>query len=564
MRRRVSITMCAATLAVIAACGTQDLTGTPLAADEPDAAVTVTQPTSLPPGACEGPRRLEKMDPATLPSCCDGARCVPRDKVPGIVRRALAECAGGYCVPDAFLRSGGAPPPSCTAFNGAEGACISTCVPEVGANKDLLEQGTCADGERCAPCVHPIKQERTGVCDFDKQDQIAAQCADGGAPGGTGGGAGEPRCPHEGPPVVDPATLPVCGGGGAHCLDEKLVPPALAPKLARCDATSLCVPDPFLRSGGRFIPPTCTSLGGFEGRCLHAALPDVASQKDLLPQSTCAPEERCAPCFDPRDAKDTGACKQSCDPGPKQGPPACPHAGPPVFDPARFPSCYAGGGAHCLPQNMVTPQLASQLAPCSGGYCVPDAFIRTAGRYVPPTCNGIGGGEGRCLHRAIPKVASQSDLLQSTCATFERCVPCTNPIDGTDTGACRQSCDPGPARPPYVFGRCCTLYGATRGRCVPASMVPDEQETNLSTDACTRAGDLCVPNEMLTKPFTPPACSAFSIAYFGSYQGVCLSNCLQFAGLESLVIKQGTCDALHQCVPCYKPLGQPTGAPGCN
>jgi hypothetical protein len=33
--------------------------------------------------------------------------------------------------------------------------------------------------------------------------------------------------------------------------------------------------------------------------------------------------------------------------------------------------------------------------------------------------------------------------------------------------------------------------------------------------------------------------------------------------IQRLIIKQGTCDAIHQCVPCYRPLGQPTGAPGC-
>ena len=80
---------------------------------------------------------------------------------------------------------------------------------------------------------------------------------------------------------------------------------------------------------------------------------------------------------------------------------------------------------------------------------------------------------------------------------------------------------------------------------------------------CTKAGDLCAPSENLATPFHPPTCSAFSLAYFGQYQGVCLSDCLHFAGLQDLIIKQGTCDGIHQCVPCYKPLGQPTGAPGC-
>jgi hypothetical protein len=269
------------------------------------------------------------------------------------------------------------------------------------------------------------------------------------------------------------------------------------------------------------------------------------------------------PCYNPQDATDTGACKLSCDPGPKQGPPACPHTGPDVFSPGQFPSCYAGGGAHCLPKSMVSASMASQLATCSGGYCVPDVFIKTAGRHVPATCNGIGGAEGRCLHRSLPQIAAQTNLLQSTCSSFERCAPCYNPLDGTDTGACRQSCDKGPARPPYTFGHCCSLAGQNRGRCVPTAAIPDAQEESLTRDVCRNAGELCVPSENLSTPFRPPACTAFSVAYLGNYQGVCLSNCLQFAGLQDLIIKQGTCDAIHQCVPCYRPLGQPTGAPGC-
>jgi len=249
-------------------------------------------------------------------------------------------------------------------------------------------------------------------------------------------------------------------------------------------------------------------------------------------------------------------------PGPAQGAPACPHSGPNVFEPTTFPACASG--AHCLPDALLSPSAAADLAVCSsGGRCVPDVFIRSGGRFVPPTCTAIGGAEGRCLARAIPKIGAQTELTQSTCSSFERCAPCYNPIDGTDTGACRQSCDPGPAKAPYVFPYCCGLAGYYRGRCVPTPAIPDAEEASLSRDVCSRPGDLCVPSENLATPFKPSACSAFSVAYFGNYQGVCLSNCLHFSGLQDLIVKQGSCDAIHQCVPCQKPLGAPTGAPGC-
>lgn len=211
----------------------------------------------------------------------------------------------------------------------------------------------------------------------------------------------------------------------------------------------------------------------------------------------------------------------------------------------------------------VPANLRPQLATCSGGYCVPDVFIGTAGRFVPPTCNSIGGGEGRCLHEKIPQVASQSNLPQSTCASFEKCVPCTNPIDGADTGSCHVSCDPGLARPKFVFPSCCDLGGASRGKCVPASMVPSSEASQLGTDTCS-GGNLCAPTENLDPNFRPQTCTAFALVYFGNYSGVCLSDCLQFSGIQGLVIKQGDCDGIHQCVPCYMPGGQPSGAPGCN
>jgi len=418
---------------ILVACGYPDWEGSPLVG-----AATVQEGT-LPQseGDCEGPATLEKVDPSTLPPCCDGAHCLPTAKVPGKFRRSLATCAGGYCMPDGFLR--GDTPGTCTAF-GKEAACASKCLPEAAKNAALLQQDTCGAGELCAPCINPLTNEATGICEIGKPS-APGDCK---GSGGNDASAGPPpKCPHEGPPVLDPLGLPSCGNmSGSHCMDTKLVSADMAKKLAPCDRgagagaarSGLCVPDVFITTGGQFIPPTCVSVGGAEGRCLHQSLPDVAKQKDSLPQSTC-------------------------------------------------------------------------------------------------------GGR-------------------------ESCVPCASPIDGADTGACKLSCDPGPTTPPYLFPTCCVQAGAPRGRCVPSDRVSVDEKARVTKDTCA-SSDLCVPSENLDDSFVPTKCAAFSAVYLGNYQGVCLSKCLKFSGLDALAIAKGSCDDLHQCVPCKKPGGEPTGAPGC-
>src|SRR5215212_197273 len=137
-----SIVVSLVATAIVIACGAPDVEEAPIETEPP----TETQDSGagqgnkpIDPAWCEGPTTLDKMDPSTLPPCCDGtAHCVPKEKVPGIVRKALSECEGGLCVPDAFLLSGGAAAPKCKAFNDTEGACISKCVPEVTKNASLL------------------------------------------------------------------------------------------------------------------------------------------------------------------------------------------------------------------------------------------------------------------------------------------------------------------------------------------------------------------------------------------------------------------------------------------
>jgi hypothetical protein len=400
---------------------------------------------------------------------------------------------------------------------------------------------------------------------------------------------GSTQCDPGPPPApMDPASLPACCAtgqkGAAHCVPTSKVPAGIASNLATCTGGA-CVPDTFIKDPST-KPAACKSLGGVDGVCLSVCVPQVAQYASLLPQDSCGADEKCAPCISPLDHKSTGACNigksgggGTCAPASggggggavsDAGPPApaeCPHKGAAVLDPSTLPACgTASSGAHCLDKALVPAAMASQLAACPTGLCVPDDFISSGGNFIPATCRSLNDAEGRCLNENVPQVASQlSQLPTSTCQAFERCVPCFNPLDSKDTGSCRLSCDPGPKEAAKPFKECCTPKHATtpQGRCVPKAQIPQAEQTSLNQDECTANEQLCVPNEMLAATFTPTTCSG-STLLSGAYTGVCLSTCLHFGFIQQLGISQGSCDDLHTCAPCKNPLtGQSTGAPGC-
>jgi hypothetical protein len=400
---------------------------------------------------------------------------------------------------------------------------------------------------------------------------------------GTSSSGGATSCVATPPMPLDPSSLPsCCTVGAAHCVPTASVPSGDVAALAPCTG-GYCVPDPFI-TNPEYLPPSCTAFNGTPGTCLSLCVPQVEQYKTILTQATCAATELCAPCTNPLTNQPSGACafvpptQCAADGGRTVGsssggstptsdgaapPPVCPHTGPPVLDPSTLPACGTEGGAHCLQSALVPPDLASQLATCSGGYCVPDVFIEAGGNFIPPTCSSLDGAEGRCLNVVIPQVAAEaSQLTQSTCATYEKCVPCFSPIDGTKTGACNLSCDPGPTQPIVLFPSCCKENGTDEGRCVPTEIIPSSEQSNLSGSGCDQDND-CVPSEMLNlASFKPPTCTATGFLV-GSYSGVCLSSCLSF-GIQGIALAQGTCDSIHTCAPCKNPLtGAATGAPGC-
>jgi hypothetical protein len=362
-------------------------------------------------------------------------------------------------------------------------------------------------------------------------------------------------------------------GGHSHCLPDATIPDSFKQYTEACTGGGLCVPDPFIITGGVYQPPACKSLNGADGVCLSACIPQVRQYEAILPTEGCGPAERCVPCISPIDGSNTGACdiKGTCDDGTGTNPPppsdgddpsTCVHEGNPVINPSALTPC--GDGAHCLQAALVPPDFKDRLGNCTDATmkCVPDIFLETGGKFIPATCRSVNDAEGRCLNKVIPEVAAQAALLPAaTCGAGELCVPCYNPIDSTDTGACKLSCDTGPTEPAKPLAACCS--GAAK--CVPDAAVPSTLTSNLDQDSCVDM-QLCVPNDLLafqqgTGP-APRACTANGFL-IGQYTGVCLSDCLKF-GLQGIVLARGDCDQDFKCAPCVNPLsGQPTGAPGC-
>jgi hypothetical protein len=426
----------------------------------------------------------------------------------------LADCdSSSKCVPTFFVnRQNKFIPKSCRSLSGVEGRCISSCIPQVADQKDLLPKADCASTELCAPCYDPRTGEDTNAC---RQ------------------GCDEPTEP---PP---PKFAECCTGKGL-CVPADLAG-AQASNLGKDSCTSplLCAPKEL--TDPKFRPKSCSSVGSAEGRCLSTCIPLVSSQIDQLPTAGCTADERCAPCFDPRDCKATGACTVNGD-------------APADTKCTPFAECCGTKGL-CVP-----PALAGSAAKslgkdsCSGDdLCAPKEL--TDATYKPKTCSSLNDAEGRCLSTCVPLVSAQASLLPSAgCGQDERCAPCLDPRTCADTGACSINGDKA-ARGCKQFPACCS----DRGLCVSPELAGN-QAANLAKDTCA-TGSLCAPKELTDPTFKPKACQSL-----GGFEGRCVSNCLggQVAAQKDRLPTAG-CATNEVCAPCYDPIsGQDTGACAVN
>jgi hypothetical protein len=251
-----------------------------------------------------------------------------------------------------------------------------------------------------------------------------------GGPVGPGTDANAPSCPYTGP-EIDVSIFPACGeAGGGRCMPTASVPENERAQLAACPA-GFCVPEKFLKVQGNFVPKTCKSIADGEGRCMSTVVPQIADQKSSLPQDVCDANERCAPCFNPLDGKDTRACSATaCDSPKTKG--------------AAFPGCCKDSAGKnrgvCMPTTALPPEALANLEQkeCeSAALCAPADNFEPG--YVPPKCTAsslLGKYDGVCISSCVKRdFFTQLGTAQGTCAAGSFCAPCKNPLTGGPSGA---------------------------------------------------------------------------------------------------------------------------------
>ncbi len=226
------------------------------------------------------------LDVTTLPECCPGARCVPSGLVPPSQAGLLDTCGNdGFCVPEKLVATGGFyAPPVCTSVGGAEGRCMSTCVPAVAEKANDLPQDICPAGELCTPCCDPFTGEATGACGATSCDPGPAQQCNG-----------------------VPLFPPCCPDLSGHCIAPSSVPADKHDNLETCDNGFLCVPDEMQDLSWKGKPCSGNMLfsGWYTGVCLPSCL--KLPFEFGLDKSGCPGGYVCAPCKDPLFGGSTGA-----------------------------------------------------------------------------------------------------------------------------------------------------------------------------------------------------------------------------------------------------------------
>lgn len=249
----------------------------------------------------------ELLDLCPADICAGGARCVPTVLVEaqGSADQAeqLANCdADAKCVPDTFIATQGFfTPETCSSLLGAEGRCLSICIPEVAEQDDRvgLPVDVCGEFEVCAPCYDPQTGESTGACE--------QSCDEG--------------------PIEEPVLLPACCGGLGKCVPSSAVPDAQRENLGDygcAEATQgdfICAPNVFVEDLN-YAPAPCDDIPFLaklalpswaeEGRCLPDCLPGIDDAQVELQQGACQNDFKCVPCYEPGGLfgppEPTGAC----------------------------------------------------------------------------------------------------------------------------------------------------------------------------------------------------------------------------------------------------------------
>lgn len=249
---------------------------------------------------------LDTFAPCTM-NACNGAHCIPKQLleaagIPAPTQSLLGACAdtSTLCVPDDYAKPFGKfRAKTCTSLGGAEGRCISTCIPKVNGLMDVLPKADCGQNEVCAPCYNPNDGKPTGAC--------SQGCDPGPSPATT----------------ANPYKFQTCQGTSGVCAPIDVIPPILRTQLVAytCPEGTLCAPIaktqdltynfPKCVPSNPFVQVLASNgPNGQVGGCVPAWLSDAnLLEAVFMAQDTCAAGEKCAPCYNPlRLYAQTGAC----------------------------------------------------------------------------------------------------------------------------------------------------------------------------------------------------------------------------------------------------------------
>lgn len=211
-----------------------------------------------------------------------------------------------------------------------------------------------------------------------------------------------------------------------------------------------------------------------------------------------------------------------------------------------------GARGHCWPTDK-TP--IASLAPCDGDgheVCVPDKLLAANGTRLKACTFFLGNKPGACTSTLVPDVGAHADQLkQDVCDADERCAPCVNPIDGTDTHLCE---------PTGVHAGACTSGAGERqascchgsGACIDPEAAPPDQRGDLQRDICP-ADKVCAPAALVDG--NPTRCHAFGD------KGVCVDVCFAAQLAPAAPVIRSVCGPTEVCIPCV--VGAGKGMPGC-
>jgi hypothetical protein len=223
-----------------------------------------------------------------------------------------------------------------------------------------------------------------------------------------------------------------------------------------------------------------------------------------------------------------------------------------VPDLSKLKSCGNGRG-HCYDGAKLAS--TSDLPPCEGSeFCVPDKVLTAGGKKLQ-SCTSMGGKPGVCSSLLLERLEKFKDLVPPDVCDKdnERCAPCINPEDGTDTQACddtgvhERACAAGGEA--AATQTCC--HGA--GDCINTDAVPEDKRGDMSRETCSE-GKLCAPASMTNG--TPVKCEALGIP------GVCMDYCFAAMLKPGAAVMRGSCGITEMCLPCIVGKGQ--GVLGCD